>query len=123
MIYLCQFPCSPKMRSISPFAIKLETWLRLTGIQYTNVYTSTFSKSTKQIPYIELNGEELAETSVIIEKFKKIFQVDPDQMLNPKQRALGHSIKRMLESYTVKYAFYWRYGRMMPRFYEKVLSH
>merc|ERR1719233_2877837 len=65
MVYLCQFPCSPEMRSISPFALKLETWLRLTGIQYTNVYTTTFSKSTKMIPYIELNGEEIADSSVI----------------------------------------------------------
>merc|ERR1719245_1850409 len=73
MVYLCQFPCSPNMRSISPFALKLETWLRLTGIQYTNVYTTTFSKSTKTIPYVELNGEEIADSSLIIDQFKKIF--------------------------------------------------
>jgi len=122
MVYLCQFPCSPKMRSISPFAIKLETWLRLTGIQYTNVYTTTFSKSTKKIPYIELNGVELADTSVIIEKFKKIYQLNPDEMLSKPQLALGHTLKRMVECNTIQYAFYWRYGLMMPLFYEKVLS-
>merc|ERR1719233_2758095 len=65
MVYLCQFPCSPEMRSISPFALKLETWLRLTGIRYTNVYTTTFSKSTKMIPYIELNGKEIADSGLI----------------------------------------------------------
>merc|ERR1719177_94752 len=85
MVYLCQFPCSPEMRSISPFALKLETWLRLTGVQYTNVYTTTFSKSTKTIPYIELNGKEFADTSVIIKEFKKNFKVDPDEKLNSKQ--------------------------------------
>jgi len=122
MVYLCQFPCSPGMRSISPFALKLETWLRLTGIQYTNVYTTTFSKSTKMIPYIELNGKELADTSVIIEDFKKMFQVNPDENLSPKQLALGHALKRMVECYTVKYAFYWRYGKMMPEFYEKAIT-
>jgi len=122
MVYLCQFPCSPGMRSISPFALKLETWLRLTGIQYTNVYTTTFSKSTKMIPYIELNGKELADTSVIIKDFKKMFQVNPDENLNSKQLALGHTLKRMVECYTVKYAFYWRYGKMMPEFYEKAIT-
>merc|ERR1719184_368049 len=110
------------MRSISPFALKLETWLRLTGIQYTNVYTTTFSKSTKMIPYIELNGKEMADTSVIIEDFKKMFQVNPDENLSPKQLALGHALKRMVECYTVKYAFYWRYGKMMPEFYEKAIT-
>jgi len=122
MVYLCQFPCSPKMRSISPFAIKLETWFRLTGIKYTNVYTSTFSKSTKMIPYIEFNGKEFADTSLIIDKFKEIFRVNPDDMLKPGQRALAHCIKRMVECHTIKYAFYWRYGLMMPIFYENVIS-
>jgi len=122
MVYLCQFPCSPKMRTISPFALKLETWLRLTGIQYTNVYTTTFSKSTKMIPFIELNGQEYADTSVIIEKFKQMFQVDPDEVLTTEQRALGHTIKRMAECHTIKYAFYWRYGTMMPIFFEQALN-
>lgn len=122
VVYLCQFPCSPKMRSISPFALKLETWLRLTGIQYTNVYTTTFSKSTKMIPFIELNGEEFTDTSVIIKKFKELFQVNPDKVLNAEQKALGHTIKRMVECHTVKYAFYWRYGLLMPIFFENVIS-
>jgi len=110
------------MRSISPFALKLETWLRLTGIQYTNMYTTTFSKSSRMIPYIELNGKEFVDTSLIIEEFKNIFQVNPDEILNSKQRALGHTLKRMVECYTIKYAFYWRYGQMMPEFYEKAIS-
>lgn len=121
VVYLCQFPCSPKMRSISPFALKLETWLRLTDIKYTNVYTTTFSKSTKMIPFIELNGEEFTDTSVIINKFKEMFKVNPDEMLKPEQRALAHTIKRMAECNTVKYAFYWRYGQMMPIFFEKAI--
>ena len=34
-----QFPPSPGVRSISPFSLKLETWLRLANIPYINVYT------------------------------------------------------------------------------------
>jgi len=122
MVYLCQFPCSPEMRSISPFALKLETWLRLTGVQYTNVYTTTFSKSTKTIPYIELNGEEIADSSLIIDRFKKIFEVNPDKYLSPEEHALSHTIQRMAECNTIKYAFYWRYGKMMPFFYDCAVS-
>jgi len=33
VVYLFQFPLCPSVRSISPFAIKLETWLRMTGIR------------------------------------------------------------------------------------------
>jgi len=122
MVYLCQFPCSPGLRSISPFSLKLETWFRLTGIQYTNAYTTIFSKSTKQIPYVELNGKEFADTNIIIEKFKDVFQVDPDKDLDRRQRALGHTIIRMAEFHTIQYAFYWRYGKKMPFFYEMAVG-
>ena len=34
VVYLCQFPLVPSVRTISPFAIKLETWLRVSGKPY-----------------------------------------------------------------------------------------
>ena len=42
--YIVQFPVSPSIRTISPFALKLETYLRLKKVQYEPVYGLKFSK-------------------------------------------------------------------------------
>ena len=37
VVYLCQFYLVPSVRTISPFALKLETWLRISGIMISMV--------------------------------------------------------------------------------------
>ena len=44
----------------------------LSGITYENIYTEVFS-AKGQIPYIELNGEEIADSNIIITTLKKYF--------------------------------------------------
>ena len=45
--------------------------MRLNKIEYENVYSLQFSKKG-QIPYIELNGEQIADSNIIIPKLKVI---------------------------------------------------
>ena len=59
VVYLVQLPVSSQIRTISPFALKLETYLRMNKVDYEPVYALAFSKKG-QIPYIELNGEQIA---------------------------------------------------------------
>ena len=49
----------------------METWIKLNKIKYENVYSIKFSKKG-QIPYIELNGEQVADSNIIIPKLKVI---------------------------------------------------
>ena len=42
------------------------------GITYENIYTQRMS-AKGQIPYIELNGEEIADSNIIISTLKKYF--------------------------------------------------
>ena len=51
------------------YSLKLETWIKLNKIDYENVYSIKFSKKG-QIPYIELNGEQIADSNIIIPKLK-----------------------------------------------------
>ena len=69
IVYLVQFPISPTIRTISPFALKLETYLRLKKVPYECVYSFKFSKKG-QIPYVELNGEQLADSNIIIQELE-----------------------------------------------------
>jgi len=117
VVYLCQFPLCPSVRTISPFALKLETWLRLTGIKYENIHTMQFS-SKGQIPYIELNGEQIPDSNIIIEKLKDKFQVEPDKDISEAELAVGHAATVMVENHTAHIGFHYRYGHHMQNFLE-----
>jgi len=115
-VYLCQFPLVPNVRTISPFALKLETWLRMTGIPYENLFTLKYG-SKGQIPYIELNGQEIPDSNVIICKLKNEFNKNPDKdCCSPTELAVGHTATVMIEQHTANIGFHYRYGRHMQLF-------
>ena len=101
-VYLAQFPPSPRVRSISPFALKLETWLRLAKIPYKNVYTRKFSKASHTIPYIELNGEQISDSNRIMETLRSQFQAEVDLGLTTQQLATDHALTSMIENHTAQ---------------------
>ena len=117
VVYLMQFPCVPNTRTISPFSLKVETWLRLHKIKYENVYTMQ-SGSKGQIPYIELNGEEIPDSNVILDKLEEYFEVE--RVENDREEAVAHAVTVMLENHTAKAGFYWRYGHNIEEFLTKV---
>jgi len=118
VVYLCQFPLCPSVRTISPFALKLETWLRLSNIKYENVFSMKFHPKTGLIPYIELNGESYSDSNIIIEKLKKEFDVCVDEELSLEELAMSHAATSMVENYLSQTGFHYRYGYNMPRFVE-----
>ena len=71
LVYLMQFPVSPTVRTISPFSLKLETYFRLKKVPYENVYTLNFDSKKRFIPYIELDGEQMADSNLIIQEMEK----------------------------------------------------
>ena len=101
-VYLAQFPPSPNVRSISPFSLKLETWLRLAKIPHKNVYTRKFAASSHTIPYIELNGVQVADSNLIMSLLRKHCSVDPDSLLGSEQVAVSHAVTSMLENHTAQ---------------------
>jgi len=121
IVYLVQFPVSPYIRSISPFALKLETYFRLKNVPYEPVYSQKFS-TKGQTPYIELNGKQIPDSNQIIQELEKRGIANPDEFLNPSEKAVNHLATVAIENHTCLASLHWRYGFNMPEFYEKLME-
>lgn len=103
MIKLFQYPTDWGLPNISPFCMKLETYLRLVHIPYEIVNVMDPRKSPKgKLPYIDDNGQIVADSSIAIEFLKKKYGDALDGHLTPVQKATALAIQRMIEEH-----FYW----------------
>jgi glutathione S-transferase len=100
MLKLHQFP--PVFgRNVSPFTLKLEAWLKLTGLPYEVVPTRNPGRGPKgKLPFIEdEDGSVIGDSGLIIEHLKRTRGVDPDRELSARQRATALALQRLLEDH------------------------
>ncbi|VDN06273.1 unnamed protein product [Thelazia callipaeda] len=97
-VYLIQFPRAGCIPSLSMFCLKLETWLRITKIPYTNI-SNDFTKFSykKQIPFIELNGRQIPDSNFCIDHLTQVFKIDMDERLNAMEKAHARAFSYLLE--------------------------
>jgi hypothetical protein len=98
VVYLVQFPRSPTVPNLSPFCIKIETFLRANSIKYEVVETISSRSKHHLLPYIELNGHQIADSQLIIIKLKEYFKIKDYK--NAKDDAIGRAISRTCEHHT-----------------------
>ena len=109
IVYLYQFSRTPLLPSLSPYCLKVETWLRLAGLKYENVdHKMKFRSKKGQLPFIELNGEEIADSQIIIKELTQKFNNDLDAALSPEQRNIAHATISMIENHLVWVVMWWR---------------
>lgn len=102
-IKMYQFPRMFGIPNIIPFCCKLETWLRITKIDYEAVDVPDPRKGPKgKVPFIEDAGRRLGDSSAIIEHLKSTRKIDPDAHLDEAQRDTSLLVQRTLEEH---YAF------------------
>ena len=82
--------------------LKVETYLRMAGIEFQTTslgigFAETAPKG--KLPYIEHNGAQIADSSIIIDYLKEQFGDPLDAALSDLERARGHTIKRMVEEH------------------------
>jgi glutathione S-transferase len=100
MIKLYQFP--PVFgRNISPFTLKVETWLRLAELRYQVVAIRNPGQGPKgKLPFIEDDdGTFVADSSLIIAHLSRTRGIDLDADLDPVQRAQALALQRLFEDH------------------------
>lgn len=109
MVYLFQYTRSPVIPSISPFCLKLESWLKLHGIKYQNVdHKCKFRSKKGMLPFIELNGEEIADSNIVIETLSKKFDKSMPAQLSQDQKNVQHAMIAMVENHLHWTVVYWK---------------
>jgi len=67
-----------------------------------------FKSSKGQLPFIELNGDEIADSAAIITKLGEQFGVDADANLTKEEKNFAHSLVSMIENHLNWVYVFWR---------------
>jgi glutathione S-transferase len=100
MIKLYQYPLFWD-RNVSPFTLKLESWLKLSQLPYETVASINPGKGPKgKLPYIrDDDGTLIGDSSLIIDHLKRTRQIDPDHELTEPERAQALALQRLFEEH------------------------
>jgi Glutathione S-transferase N-terminal domain/Glutathione S-transferase, C-terminal domain len=79
---------------LSLYVLRVECFLRLSGIPYTKKAQQDLSwNPRRKLPFANVQGTMIDDSSRIIEHVKAKFKTDPDQTLTEQQLALGSMIR------------------------------
>ncbi|XP_055385545.1 failed axon connections isoform X1 [Condylostylus longicornis] len=67
-----------------------------------------FRSKKGQLPFIELNGEEIADSAIIIKELSSRYEKDLDAALTLEQRNVSYAMISMLENHLIWIIFWWR---------------
>ncbi len=81
----------------SPFVIKLETWLRITGVPYERRRGNPMRAPKGKVPYVDIDGERMGDSQLILETLTRRNGVTLDEDMLPIERATARAVRRMLE--------------------------
>lgn len=101
----------------SPFVLKLETFLRLTKIDYEEELLFDLRKTPKgKLPCIVIDGEVTGDSQFAIAELVKKFSINLNKDLSEAQLAQHHTLRLALENHTyfMALAFRWLHEKNAP---------
>ncbi len=98
MIRLVQFPPAFGQPNPSPFCVKVELLLKMSGLVYENLYLANPGKGPKgKLPAIEDEGRRIGDSELIRKYLERRYGIDFDPGLSAEQRAIAHAFARLCE--------------------------
>ena len=99
MLTVYKFGSAWGMPDLSPFVVKLETYLRLAGIPYEAKNGDPRKAPKRKMPYVVDDGAIVGDTRFIIEHLETKRGISLDARLTPKDRAIAAAFQSMLEEH------------------------
>ncbi|CAD5113715.1 DgyrCDS2879 [Dimorphilus gyrociliatus] len=97
IVYAHIGPRGPYAPSLSPFAIKLELFMKITNIEYEGELHDIVMSSKGKFPWISYNEDDVTDSQFSIEYMKRKFKVDLDHDYTPAELAIGRAMQKMAE--------------------------
>jgi glutathione S-transferase len=111
MIKLHQFARTWGIPNLSFFCAKIETYLRMAKIPYEIVEDVPLKAPRGKLPYIEDNGQKIADSRLIVHHLKASYGADLDAHLSTSDRGIAKALERLVEEhlYWVTMVTRWNY--------------
>jgi glutathione S-transferase len=99
MIKVHKFGPAFGLPDASPFVMKVETYLRLTGQRYETVTGDVRKAPRGQLPFVDVDGKIVPDSTAIVDHLEGARSEKLDAHLDARQRAAGLAFKSMLEEH------------------------
>jgi len=98
MLTLHQYPPVWGLPSLSPFCIKVETYLRMADLPYQVVIENNPRKGPKgKMPMLRDGERIIPDSSFIIDYLREKYAIKLDVSLSAGQKAIAHATQKMIE--------------------------
>uniref|UniRef100_A0A667ZX13 Failed axon connections homolog, metaxin like GST domain containing n=2 Tax=Myripristis murdjan TaxID=586833 RepID=A0A667ZX13_9TELE len=84
--------------SLSPFCLKIETYLRMLDLPYQNYFDGKLSPQGK-MPWIEYNHEQVSGSEFIVDFLEEKLGVNLNKNLTPQEIAVSRAVTKMVEEH------------------------
>ncbi len=112
MITLYQFAPVWSIPNPSHFCVKVETYLRMTKLKYEVVETMPLKAPLGKLPYLEDQGNKIADSRLIIRYLQAQYGETLDAHLTAVERATAKAWQRLIEEHLYWQSMYtrWSFG-------------